>query len=197
MKKFLLATLFFVSSLAVFSQGLYLDVGFGIGSATTKIDGTDVSALFGSSVKDIGVEFGMKLGYGPVGGLPLYVVGEFSGIGHRFYDDYNYIQFNSYLIGPGIIFYPTSYLQLAASIGFSFVANETDLPVNMYDSKSGYAWNISAAVDLGGVNHGCLIGLRYSRTNNTLEVSGAELETSLVSIFIKYAYRDKTSFKFE
>ena len=197
MKRCLLAALFFVSSLSVFSQGLYLDVGIGLGSATTKLDGTDVSALFGSSVKEMAVEFGMKLGYGPVGGAPLYVVGELSGIGHRFYDDYNYIQFNSYLFGPGVVFYPTSYLQLAASLGLSFVANETDLPVKMYDSKSGYAWNISAAVDLGGDHHGCLIGLRYSKTHNTLEVSDAELETTLFSVFIKYAYRDKTSLKFD
>jgi hypothetical protein len=35
------------------------------------------------------------------------------------------------------------------TIGYSFVSNQTDLPGQMYDSKSGFAWNISAAVDLG------------------------------------------------
>ena len=193
MKRSLLVTLFvFIASLSVFPQGFYFDIGLGFGSATTKIDGKNVDDLFNSSVKDLGVELGLKFGYGPVADMPLYVVGEFSGIGHRFYDDYNYIQFNSYLIGPGVIFYPVSFIQLGVSIGYSFVANQTDLPMNLYDSESGYAWNVYAALDIGEGNNACLIGIKYSKATNTLEVSGAEQETSLVSLFIKYAYRHKT-----
>ena len=30
----------------------------------------------------------------------------------------------------------------------------------MYDSKSGFAFNISAAVDLGKGKHGCLLGIK-------------------------------------
>jgi len=198
MKRHVLAILLFVSaSLTVYAQGFYFDIGIGFGSATTKIDGQNVNNLFGSSVEDLGVELGMKFGYGPVTNIPLYVVGEFSGIGHRFYDDYNYIQFNSYLIGPGIIYYPLSFVQLGTSIGFSFVSNQTDLPMQLYDSESGFAWNVYAALDIGEGNNACLIGIKYSKATNKLEVSGAEQETSLLSVFVKYAYRHKTNILIE
>ena len=179
------------STFFLFSQGLYFDIGIGIGKATTEFDGTDFSDLMDSSVTEIGVDLGLKIGYGPIGDVPIYIIGDISGIGHRFEDNYNYVQFNSYLIGPGIIFYPTPLVQLGASIGFSFVSNQTDLPVIFYDSESGYAGNISCAIDLGKTNHGCLIGIKYTKAVNTLEVSGVEQESSILGIFIRYAYRMK------
>jgi len=192
MKKYLLISLLFLfMTSSVFSQGLYFDIGFGVGNAKTEIDGYDVSDLFDSSVTEIGVDLGLKLGYGPVASMPIYIIGEISGIGHRFEDDVNYIQFNSYLIGPGVIYYPIPLIQIGTSIGYSFVSNQTDLPMSMYDSDSGLAGNVSAAFDLGKGNHGCLIGIKYAKATNTLEVSGAEQESSLFSAFIKYAYRKK------
>jgi hypothetical protein len=189
-------------SLPAFSQGFYFDIGLGIGKGWTELNGTDVfdaleaevaSIAAGAKLDELAVDFGVKAGYGPIGGMPFYVVGELAGMGHRIYDSSAYLQFNSYIIGPGVIFYPLPLIQLGLSIGYSWVSNQTDLPWvrYMYDSDSGFAWNVSAAVDVGKSNHGFLIGIKYFYAKNTLEITGAEQKESMVGLFIKYAYRHK------
>jgi hypothetical protein len=190
-KTYFSVLLFSLFSISVFAQGLYFDIGLGIGLPVTEIDGTNVSSSMGSSVTEVGVELGCKLGYGPIAGIPLYVVCELSGIGHRFEDSYNYLQFNSYLIGPGVIFYPIPLIQLGVSAGYSFVANDTDLPVYMYESEYGYGGNVSVAFDLGNDYHACLLGLKYSIAINTLETSGAEQFSSIFCAFVRYAFRHR------
>jgi hypothetical protein len=193
-KAIVLGTLFVMFSIPVSAQGFYFDIGLGLGKGWTKVNGVDMVDKFksaGVSVDETAVDIGLKAGYGPFGQIPLYVIGELGGIGHRIENSSNYMQFNSYIIGPGVIFYPIPLVQLGLSIGYSEVANETDLPEKMYDSKGGFAWNISAAVDLGKRNHGCLIGLKYFYANNTLEVSSADEKASMIGIFVKYTYRKK------
>jgi hypothetical protein len=184
-----------VTSLSVSAQGFYFDIGLGIGKGWTEIEGNDVVKAFedaGVSLDEIAIDIGLKAGYGPFGNIPLYVVGELAGMGHRIYDSDNYLQFNSYIIGPGVIFYPIPLIQLGLSLGYSFVSNQTDIPnYGMYDSKGGFAWNISAAIDLGKGNHGCLIGIKYFNANNTLETSNADEKASMIGIFVKYTYRKK------
>ncbi|GHU57710.1 hypothetical protein FACS189444_0240 [Spirochaetia bacterium] len=194
MKKILLIGLILTGlSFSVSAQGFYFDIGLGVGGATTKIDEYDVGDLFkGSGVIDLGVDLGLKAGYGPFGEVPLYIVGEFGGIGHRFQDNYNYMQFNSYIIGAGLILYPVRLLQLAGTIGYSYVANVTDVPgVIFYNSKGGIAWDASLALDFGKQNHGFLLGIRYFGSTNTLEVSNAKLTSNVFTTFIKYAFRHK------
>jgi len=48
------------------------NVGFGPGSATTEIDGDDVGDSLGSGVDEVAVDMGLKVGYGPITGMPLY-----------------------------------------------------------------------------------------------------------------------------
>lgn len=193
MKKILFIGMF----LAVFlfsanAQGLYFDIGIGFGGAVTEIDGTDVSSEFsGSGVSEIAADLGLKAGYGPIGDMNFYIIGALGGIGHRFYNNDDYLQFNSYIIGPGVIFYPIPLIQLAGSFGFSFVSNASSLPVSFYGSERGIAWDLSAALDFGQGNHGFLLGLRYFGSNNTLEVSGADQTTSYFGVFIRYAFRQK------
>jgi hypothetical protein len=196
MKKIIIMGLvFIIASFSISAQGFYFDIGIGFGKAWTEINGYDLVDTLdsaGTNVDELAVDLGLKAGYGPLGNIPLYVVGEFAGIGHRIYDSSNYMQFNSYLIGPGVIFYPIPFIQLGLSLGYSYVANQTDIPLTtMYDGKGGFAWNVLAAVDLGGGNHGCLIGIKYFSANNTLKVSNADEESSMVSFFIKYAFRHK------
>ena len=196
MKKIIiLLALVFSISFAVSAQGFYFDVGLGFGKGWTILDGKDVAKEMKSGtsgVSEIGVDFGLKMGYGPIAGIPIYVVGEAAGIGHRIYDSYNYIQFNSYLIGPGVLFYPIPLLQLGSSFGYSTMAPVTDVPgTKFYDSKGGFAWNVSAAVDLGQKNHGLLLGLKYFYSQNTYKVSNAKEKDSFLGIFVKYAYRHK------
>ena len=195
-RMFIVALLFAAVAVGgVQAQGVYFDIGFGAGWAWTKLDGKDVAKLFndaGARLEEIGVEVGMKAGYGPLGNTPLYIVGEIAGIGHRFSDSSGYIQFNSYLIGGGIIFYPVTPFQLALDLGYSRTANKTDIPNSyMLDSKGGCAFNISAAYDLGSKNHGCLLGLRYFITVNEIETTNVEQIQSGLNFFIKYAFRHK------
>jgi hypothetical protein len=99
------------------------------------------------------------------------------------------------MLGPGVIFYPIPSLQIAASLGYSFVGNETSL--NRYkmvyesDSKSGFAGDISVAFDLGAGNHGLLTGIRFFTSSNTLENSGLVQNNTMISLFLRYAFRHK------
>jgi hypothetical protein len=179
---------------SVNAQGFYFDIGIGLGGAWTKLDGTDVSDYFKTSnVKftQFGVDLGLKAGYGPIANIPIYIVGTIGGEGHRLDDGSDYLQFNSYIIGPGIIFYPIPLIQIAGDIGLSFASNQTSLPISMYRSKGGFAGDISVAVDLGSRNHGCLIGLKYFGAVNTLETSEVTQNQSGLSFFVRYTYRHK------
>lgn len=194
-KRLFLAVLFIGVSFAVSAQGIYFDIGIGVGKAWTEVNGVDFVEVLdpsGENIDEIGVDLSLKLGYGPFGSIPLYVVGEFEGIGHRIYDSENYIQFNSYLIGPGVIFYPIPFIQLGLSVGYSYIANQTDIPgLSFYNSKSGFAWNVSAAFDLGMNNSGFLIGVKYFNAENTIKITNAKEKASLIAIFVKFAYRNK------
>ncbi len=98
------------------------------------------------------------------------------------------------MIGPGVVFYPIEWLQMALDIGISWGVNKTDITgIYMYDtSGAGFAWDISIAADLGGKKHGFLIGLKYIAVYNTLETSKADISSSMLGVFIKYAYRNRS-----
>ena len=194
MKKItVLLILLLVVSLSVSAQGFYFDAGLGFGRVWTKIDGNDVSDIFsGSDVIEMGVDLGFKAGYGPIAGLPLYIVGTIGGMGHGFFDMYH-TQFNSYLIGPGVIFYPIPLIQLAGSMGLSFIANQTNIPgiVMLGNDGLGFAGDISVALDFGGSHHGFLLGFRYFVAVNTIEISNVKQNSSVFTVFGRYAFRNK------
>lgn len=186
---YILAVLSFFLSISVFSQGLYFDIGLGVGDITTQFDGTEINT---SGFDETCIELSTKLGFGPIAGSPLYLAAALEGMGHLISDDFGEsIQYNSYILGGSAIYYPIRFLQLSATAGYSFTANTNSLGLDMYDSESGFGFNASAALDLGKQKHGVLLGAKYMYTNNTLEVSNAELEMSMISIFVKYAYRHR------
>jgi hypothetical protein len=197
MKKVLLAGLIFTAAiLSAHGIGLYFDGGIGIGPAWTELDGDDVveTVTAVGTPDEIGVYLGINLGLGPFETIPVYVVGVLGGMGHRISDSNDdYYQFNSYLLGPGVVYYPAPFLQIAVSLGYSFVSNETSFVEKkyMYESKGGFAGDISAALDLGAGNHGLLAGLRFFGATNTLETSGLVQNSAMVSFFIRYAFRHK------
>ena len=203
MKKIIISAALILCSLPVFAQGLYFDIGLGFGKGWTTIGGE--KPITGNP-SELTMDMGLKLGYGPIGGIPLYIVGETGGMAHRYegkemYTGKNaHAQFNSYIFGPGVIYYPTPLIQLGVSVGFSWIANSTNLPFpaseyENFKSKSGYAYNIYAAVDLGESNHGCLLGMKYFYAKNKIEYHGESLgidqKQSMLALFIKYAYRHK------
>jgi hypothetical protein len=196
MKKIVCAGLIFMA--AAFSAqaiGLYFDVGLGFGPAWTEMDGKDVvKAVTRKTSDEMALDIGLKAGLGPFETIPVYVVGALGGIGHRIYNSPNdYYQFNAYLLGPGVIYYPTPFLQIAASLGYSFVANVTSFATKEYmnESKGGFAGDVSVAFDLGAGNHGLLGGVRFFGSTNTLEKSGAVQNSSMLSVFLRYAFRQK------
>ena len=108
-KGIILAIIFLFFSLAVSAQGFYFDIGVGFGKGWTFFDFDErVKTLksVGLNVNDVAVDLGLKAGYIIFEGF--YVVGEFGMIGHRIFDNSTYIQYNSFIIGPGIIGYPVA-----------------------------------------------------------------------------------------
>jgi hypothetical protein len=192
MRKILMASLLVTGiAFSVSAQGFYFDIGLGMGWPTTKFDGTDShNFITGSGIKERGYDLGLKAGFGPLGKIPLYIVGEFAGAGHWFTAGYDSVQFNSFIMGPGVIFYPIPLIQLAGTVGYSFTANQSNAPGTPFgDGQDGLAWDVSVALDLGIGNHGFLFGVRYFGSSNTLEVSKAIQDSSLISVFWKYAFR--------
>jgi hypothetical protein len=191
LKKFIFICFLFTMTLfSVSAQDIYFDAGLGIGKAWTTIDGDDVTDSLDYD-REIGIDLGLKLGYGPIANIPLYITGTFGGMGHRLEKGSSSIQFNSYIIGPSVIFYPIPLIQLAGSIGYSYAINDTSLPMKMYDSKGGFAGDVSVAFDFGAGDSGFLLGLKYFGATNTLETSEAKQGSYGLLVFAKYAYRKK------
>jgi hypothetical protein len=196
MKKVLIAGLLCVTAaLSSYGIGLYLDGGIGLGSAWTTLDGKDFveeETLTGKP-SELALDLGAKIGLGPFDTIPIYIVGVLGGMGHRITYDNGYYQFNTYLLGPGVIFYPIPSLQIAASLGYSWVGNETSFAdkESMLGSKGGFAGDISVAFDFGFGNHAFLGGLRFFGATNTLETTGVVQNSFLVSFFLRYAFRHK------
>ena len=213
-KKIIFAALFILISLTISAQGLYFDAGFGLGHAYTRLGGENAINIInteGLHAKQYGMYMGLKAGYGPVADMPLYIVGEIGLINHvlelQYISEYPNqrgsfdMSLSSIIIGPGILFYPIPLLQLGASAGFSFVNNTTDVPDDsfseyMYDSKGGFAWNATAALDFGRRNHGCLVGVQIFNAINPLQVSNITKNAFLLSVFVKYTYRQKPQLLF-
>ena len=193
MKKLLFIGLFLtVALLTVSAQGLYLDAGIGLGYPTTRIEGNNLSDGFSFG---IGFELGLKAGYGPIADLPLYAVGAFGAMGHRFSDNRNWVLYNSYLFGPGVLYYPIPLVQLAATVGYSFTNSYASQSLQRWDfvDGRGFGFDVSAAVDLGKGDHGALIGLRYFAVFNTStsDWGNESIRKSLISVFGRYTFRQK------
>jgi hypothetical protein len=198
MKRLLLTGIFITVTLfAVSAQGAYFEIGGGPGWATTSIDGRDVRQNFG-----LGLEFGIKVGYGPILGLPIYAVGVAGGLAHLAFDfdergedsSFEMTFIGTTLFGPGLIFYPIRNLQLAASIGYSYVTiNWAEASAwgehSGSESGNGVAWDLSAAIDLGTRNHGLLIGLRYFGSATT--VAGSDVNQWFIGCFARYSFKHK------
>jgi hypothetical protein len=187
-----LGLLFCAVTLSLPAKGFYFDLGLGINAATTKVDGNKVSR--GSS-SETALDLGIKAGYGPFGNLPLYAVADIMALGHRFDNKVgNYLQYNTYLVGPGVIFYPVRFIQLAGSLGYSFAVNQSSIPSAVDTSNpGGIGGSVSAALDLRGGKMAYLVGIKYTAATNTMERSNVEQNTSCLGLFLRYAYRNRAA----
>lgn len=177
-----------VLSISVFADGFIIQGQYGIGGAVTDINGKDFTSNF-TDYYDFSHNLGLKAGYGPFGKVPLYAVFNFSLIGYRVYDDYKHIHYNSYMAGPGVLFYPHPLVQLGFSIGPSYIFNSTVITETSEliakDDGVGVAIDGSVAVDIGhflrstrAKNFGLSIGIDVFSTFSTLKYSGFTLKYS-------------------
>jgi len=195
MKKIVLGfTFLIVLSMPIFTQEFYFDIGINnIGVSLTAIDDNNSSSF--------GAGLGLKVGFGPLGNIPIYIVYEtfesacaLSGNKDYFIDQgAKTIRVLSFFWGAGVIYYPVSLIQLGLTFGYSSSYNNAATFDYGISYSGGYGWNISVAFDLGKNNHGCLIGLNYSGAYNWLVESRTKMLSTDLGIFLKYAYRRKVS----
>lgn len=183
MKKVLLFCIFITMIvLSVSAQGFYLDVGLSVGAF-----------IFDSDIEDIKTKngvlcgFGFKSGYGPNENLPLYFVGTVD-TGYGPGGKYNPKPVPFYL-GFGIIYYPIRLFQVGASMGLS---HDTFLKKNGSPvGTEGFAYDISAAIDLGKNKNGLLLGVKFK--HSTSDHADERMSLFDLGFFVKYTYRDKSS----
>ena len=163
--KILAFLIFTILSSFVSAQGFYLDAGLGVDYNSTTIIYNDDN-IKNSNFSYMGVNIGFKAGYGPFSNIPIYFT-----IGYE----------NIYgPIGLGVIFYPIQLIQIGTSLG---------LTIDM-----GFAWDISAAIELGRSNHGLLIGLKYwglTQEYKEFGYYGDRMVNNAFGMFFKYVYRHK------
>jgi len=171
---------------------MYFDGGIGVGGAWTINDGTNVTDAIDVDT-NLGVTLDLKAGYDISGIKRIYLTAEISGVGHRLQriegTDY-YIQYNSYLLGPGVIVYPHPNFQVSAAIGYSFTANSTDLPFIIMADGNGFALNFSGAYDVGRDVNSVLIGVKFHYANNALDHPIVKRqETSFLGVYVRYRFK--------
>jgi len=174
------------------TRGYYGEVGLGVGQGFTTIGGRD--AVSGSGITELAVDLISKAGFSLSPDMSLYGTIEISGMGHRFDDGDDYVQYNSYLIGPGIIYYIAPRLQLAGSLGYSFTGNTTSMPFIRMDNGTGIAWSVSAGYEVGPRFHRMLVGARYFSAHNKLERTNQTMNSSAISIFVRYVFHRNLRF---
>ena len=209
MKRLFLFLTFVLCAVVMLSaQGLYLEVGGGWGVSSTDYKPKDYGSLVFTDSDKVNY-LGGKIGYRPIKTLPLYLVGEVSWTQGATYEDKEFIQYgdsvsidnyelrvNHMFFAPGVVYYPTSFLQVAGSFGLINSELEyietTDVfrsSLKLSDSNLGYGFNLSAAYDLGN-KHGLLIGGKMSYFSNR-----ATLETEIFEDLDSYTIKiDNTTF---
>jgi hypothetical protein len=183
MKKIALLLIF----LAIPSFAIYIDAGLGYGGASTEVDDKSVDDIICNDCDELAVSFGVRVG-GQISER-FWIAGQLAGLGHRYYKSGDYIQFNSYLLGPSFIFYPVDHFHLSGSVGFSWTANQTDIRgLDMYDGV-GAAIEFTVAYDTGVRGHGALLGMKLFSSSNELETSEKDLSMVGVTLFIAYVHK--------
>ena len=170
---------------AVNSFAVYFNAGFGVGSASTAIDGDDFDKRC-ENCSNIGVMLDFRVG-GQVSDR-FWVAGVFECVGNRYSNSDAFIQFNSYLFGPSVIFYPVDHFHLSAALGMSWTANDTDARgLDLYDG-TGFAYSLTVGFDAGEHN-GPLVGLKIYGSSVELEHSKKDLSTTAIGLFVAFVHK--------
>jgi hypothetical protein len=172
------------------SAGFYFDtgMGYGYGFATEKWESSWGYWANDDEGKEryvprIGFDMGAKVGGGS-SKIGLFFVCEFSMVAPLMVP-YSVEDAISYMVGPGIIFYPTQNIQLASSYGASSHAG--------IGGSGGYAYNFSVAYDFSNYDHGVLLGIKYYGANDEYDdyYEIRKMKSSMIGMFVKYVYKGK------
>ena len=181
MKKILILVLALFCAQA---SAVYVEAGLGVGGATTSADGKSFDDAC-NNCSSLAVNLGVRVGGQIMDNL--YLAGEFSGIGNRYYNDRDYyIQFNSYILGPSVAYYPVNQLHLSASLGFVFTSNDTNIRGVRVNDGNGFGGSATVAYHFGEQN-GTLIGARFMATNAS--VNSTSLTTVGFTFFVSFVHR--------
>jgi hypothetical protein len=188
--------LFFLLILMAAAQSfaIYVDAGLGIGDASSSVNGNSYEDHC-PKCSDLAVTLNVRVGEKI---LPnLWVAGELSGVGNRYgadlVDGYGrkeefYTQFNSYYLGPSVIFYPIDHLHLSASLGFSWTANSSNFLSETYQDGKGVAFALSVAYDTGKSN-GALLGMKFYTSHVSMSPSQKSLSTTGLLFFVNFVHK--------
>jgi len=217
MKQFILSFVFLYVTTVIMAQGIYWDIGGGFGMSSNDAQ-VKYSDAYGTSSdinypRGLGFDFGGKAGYGPFE-LPLYLVGEVSwtlcNTFEQSYGNRKYTRDLSHIFaGPGIVYYPSEYIQVATSIGIVHTIMDHSVKGHMTDQNGnitaisssdtgtnlGFGFNLSSAIDFGSNTSGFLLGGKFSYYDtDDLEIGTTSyggqysLSTVYVGIFVKYRF---------
>lgn len=182
MKK-IIAILILLASVNSFA--VYFDIGLGFGGAASEVDNIDVGDMC-RDCDEIAVLLNLRVG-GKIAER-VWLAGAIEALGDRYYNSEAYLQFNSYLLGPSVIFYPVEHFHLSGSVGIAWTANDTDLPGFYVYDGSGWAFSLTAAYDTG-INTGALIGAKLFSSSVTLDESNADLSSLGFGFFIAFVMK--------
>jgi hypothetical protein len=180
MKKILILVLALFSAQAF---AVYVEAGLGVGGASTSADGESFGD-YCEGCSSFAVNVGVRVG-GPVMDN-LFIAGELSGTGDRYFDKGGYVQFNSYIFGPSVAYYPLKQLHLSASLGFAWSRNSSSMPVRFLNG-TGFGGTATVAYHIGDHN-GTLLGARFAATSVTLEKSKVSLSTVSFAFFVSFVH---------
>jgi hypothetical protein len=193
-KLILFFAIFLVIGGTIFSQSqernrrLYIDFGLGFGDISYNGELDD--AL--ESAKDNGfdrVMVALDLSIGWAISQKWYIVGSITGLGDRLYYLSDYIQLNTYLIGPGIRLYPLpsgKYLQLGVDFGMGRMVSDSNVDqVDGLVSEPGIGVKVSAAYDFDST----LTGFTFLLGAEFLADFIEDETICSVSLFGKFAFK--------
>ncbi len=190
MKKIILL----IMAIAFESFAAYFDIGAGDGTGLISVKGEDLStgALVGNNKGCDDDCLVPSIEYGARIGTPLtqslIIAGEFDGFSNLLVQDGKYAVFNSFMVGPSVIFYPAKHFQVSGSLGFAWTDNRTNSGAVDVENGQGVGFSLSAAFDTG-INNGALIGAKIYGTSVKLEDSDDISASVGASIFVRFVHK--------
>lgn len=171
------------------SFAVYFDIGLGLGGTSTSVGGKSVGDACGNC-SELSVDLGLRVG-GQIN-EQFWIAGEFGGVGNRYYDSENYMQFNTYMLGPSFIYYPAEHGQLFGTVGYAWTGNITDIPDFYLYNGSGFALALGGGYNFG-TDNGALLGAKLFFSSVTLEESHKDEANVGLLVFVRFVHKSTGS----